>query len=329
MAVNARTFQILYIIHTRDLVDQSTAYDDFASFIAERRKSAPDTYSRAYISPSALVPLLDRMLVGQLITHDLISREYSLTPRGSQMADLLDFEDACTNYFIDNYKKLICLAVIRQRQQLGLGPISSRDAAAIANISRDSARRGMIALAADAFAIESRSDSTPEYSLPTPETSPATLTPPVTPEEDGAVNTPADSNLDIINAVLSEIDESNGIPMDFEDDEDPLISLNKILQGDDDDDDQPRFNLPTPTIEDEDPVTDVEEPLMTEEEPVVEESIYVWGNVDKAVQDDMVSQAKALGMTLENYIYLVVWNHQKKMREALFGELEEEDYLDD
>ena len=156
MAVNARTFQILYIVRQRAVADQTTSSGEISEFIADRRKSAPESYGKAYIAPSALTQMLQRMTtVEHLLTVD--DGVYEFTPQGSQMADLLVDVDACSDLFIDSYKEAVCLAVLQQRQRLGQPPANPREVAAIANISLDSARRGLTALAEHDKIVEDRS----------------------------------------------------------------------------------------------------------------------------------------------------------------------------
>jgi len=163
MATNARTFEILYIVRKRALLDSPTKFDDIMSFIANRRKTAPDIYGKAYIAPSALVPLLQRMTTGENLLTLTEDGEYEFTARGSQMADLLDGLDACSIHFMDGYKSKVCLAVLQQRIRLGQGPATPREVAAISNISLDSARRGLGVLVEVGEATEDRTARTPFY----------------------------------------------------------------------------------------------------------------------------------------------------------------------
>ena len=88
MAINARTFQILYIIRERAVADLATTAKHVSAFIMARRKDAPAIYSRSYIAPGAVQQILNRMTTGEgLLT--LEDNEYLFTAKGSLMADLL------------------------------------------------------------------------------------------------------------------------------------------------------------------------------------------------------------------------------------------------
>lgn len=163
MSVSARTFQLLYIIRQRALLDQRTVVSDFSDFIADRRKTAPALYGQAYISPSAILDLLHRMTVGGLLTND--DGEYQLEHLGSQMADLLDGIDACTTGFIENYKEMVVKAALEQRARLGQGPATQQNLANATNISLDSTRRGLEALVNAGTVIEHSTGRACTYTL--------------------------------------------------------------------------------------------------------------------------------------------------------------------
>ena len=94
-----------------------------------------------------MVSIIHRMTTKDCLLTLTPNDEYEFTPRGSQMADLLTDLDACSVQFIENYKELVCMAVLQQRQRLGYVAATPHEVANIANISFDSARRGMDALA--------------------------------------------------------------------------------------------------------------------------------------------------------------------------------------
>ena len=165
MSVSARTFQLLYIVRQRALKDLHTTLPDFSAFIAERRAEAPQTYDRAYISPSSLQEILDRMCspMENLLAHS--QGQFSLDFMGSQMADLLDGIDGCSSIFIDGYKEQVVKAVLEQRLRLGMPPANQRDIAATANISLDSARRGLQTLVDSGVITESTKGRNQTYAL--------------------------------------------------------------------------------------------------------------------------------------------------------------------
>jgi len=337
MSVSARTFQLLYIIRQRALDDQPTKLGDFSDFIAARRKDAPDIYYRAYIAPSALVPLLQRMTTEErVLTLDLSTREYEFTPMGSQMADLLVNLDACSSHFIDNYKEEICLAVLQQRQRLGQGAVSPREVSSISNISLDSARRGLEALAAEGKIVEDRSSRTPVYSLPAPpvvevedDVEPEELPvakPPVSEEE---IEKAARKGLDIA-AALAEIDEDDptwacgvGPTPKVEDDEDILpLPLGKILQDDgpDVEENSPHFTQdpfkftppPPPTAEELEEDDDMDPQWEAEENP------YNWNSVPAETREGLILRAKSAGVSLTDFFDILNALHEEKVRAALF-----------
>jgi hypothetical protein len=327
MAVNARTFQILYIIRQRALNDLGTTMDNIGEFLANRRKDAPDIYHRAYIAPSALVPLLDRMTTGEgLLNVDPTTREYTLTPMASQMADLLDGTDACAASFIDFYKEALCLAVLKQRQRLGQPPANPREVAAIANISLDSARRGLSTLAEHDKIVEDRDQRTPTYAMPEP----IVLNKGVDPE--AATCIPQGRQDDSLADLLAGIDEddnewatsgptSPAAAANIEPED--LLSLGKILG---DDEDVPAdFSRPTtgsqPSPFDFFPprVEVIRRLVEDDEDDNVAADPYDWNSVPPATKEAFTTQAKAAGMSLGEFIRKLVQFHEEQIREALFG----------
>ena len=156
MAVNARTFQVLSIIRERALADLTTTQEDISEFIANHRKISPVNYNRAYISPSALASILDRMAGPDDLLSQGTKNEFWMSPMGSQMADLLVDIDGCSNLFIDNYKKMVCYAALQQRSRLGQGAATPNDIADATGLSGDSVRRGLSDLVVDHLVEEDR-----------------------------------------------------------------------------------------------------------------------------------------------------------------------------
>ena len=368
MAVNARTFQILYIVRARASEDKPTRLDDFAEFIADRRKSAPDIYSRAYIAPSAMVPILQRMTTGDnLLTLDPVSHSYEFTPRGSQMADLLIDLDACSEQFIDNYKEKVCQAVLQQRQRLGQGAATAREVAAIANISLDSARRGLESLGDQGLA-EYTGDRTLVYSLPkVPEVvkvdkevariidsieagarldaaldniieddddnedeAPLSLPDLIVRQKAKAAKAADDVRLAGIEAAARLIAETEDDPdydpiraalAEIDENETAIFGLgknHKILKPlqdeappiNDDDDGLPlSFDAVLPTEDEEEEVC----------EKNVESGPYAWESVSEKIREGLIIQAKAAGLTLDNFFDLLGYTNQQRIREALFA----------
>jgi len=342
MAINARTFQVLYIIRERAVADHETKAEHISAFIMARRKDAPGSYSRAYIAPGALDQILQRMTTGEgLLT--LEDGEYLFTPKGSQMADLLDGLDACSDKFIDNYKELVSLAVLQQRLRLGQGPANPREVAAISNISLDSARRGLSDLVEAGTVVEDRSSRTPTYAACGIE---------VDDEPDqcegcgGATDDLNDESLceecseslldeslpdkgspaprDILVAdALADIDDdddgwatSGKAPPALPDEDDLLpLHLGQILQDDEKEPDDPfGFTINTlPEVEDE--PTEAEEP---EGEKVP--GPYDWESVTEAVRVSHIARARACGMTLSGYFGALNQEHERKLRIALFND---------
>jgi len=341
MAINARTFEILYIVRQRAMLDLPTKLEDFSEFIAARRKDAPDIYYRAYIAPSALVPLLHRMTTGEgLLTFGGHSQdcEYEFTPRGSQMADLLVDLDACTTRFLENYKEEICLAVLQQRQRLGQGPVNPREVAAIANISLDSARRGLEALASgNRGVVEDRSERTPTYAI-------EAATPVEEDEDEGGVTEadieaaariPLDENEDPIRAALRDLENEDdawataGPPPPAADEDEELelpLALGQILADDGPDEEPPPkwsgdpFAFAPQGVEYEEHEEDRAEEALRQLDKMPEDD-YCWENVPAETREGIIIRAKAAGMPLNKFLFLLNQLHEAQVRAALFGEM--------
>jgi hypothetical protein len=343
MAINARTFQILYIIRERAVADLATTAKHVSAFIMGRRKDAPGIYGRAYIAPGAVQQILNRMTTGEgLLT--LEDDEYLFTAKGSLMADLLAELDACSDRFIDNYKELVSLAVLQQRQRLAQGAANPREVATIANISLDSARRGLSDLADKGTVIEDRTHRTPTYKLPVVVVPVGPSDPAVVAAAFGAPNvsgigkgTDAFSDpsgidkADPVADALAGIDDDDegwattgDAPPDQPDDEDLLpLALGKILQ--DDKDDAPKVAFST----DPDAAKAARQASTSEgfreqygtEQPEVEKVTdpYDWNSVTVEVQASHIASARACGMTLSGYFGALNHRHEEKIRLALFN----------
>jgi hypothetical protein len=359
MAVNARTFQILYIVRQRALTDLPTTMDDILSFIACRRRDAPDIYHRAYIAPSALVPLLHRMTTGEgLLMVEPTTSEYQLSTRGSQMADLLDGTDACGNSFLEFYKEEVCLAVLKQRQRLNQPPANPREIAALANISLDSARRGLTALVENLQIVEDRTMRTPTYMRPdfrasAPPVAPVDPPPDfVTDGQDGDVTTPGGLELRVVTE--ADIEKAARIPLDDE------VDISDVLADIDEDDDEWATAGPPPkelvdpedllslplgrilgeedveeTVEKTEPSSDpfdftppkVEadsEPEEADEDDdgaieADEYGPYDWTGVTLDNRDQLVAQAQACGLSLNHFLEILNRQHKDKVQRALLN----------
>lgn len=354
MAINARTFQLLYIIRQRALDDDETRLGDISTFINDRRSCAPSLYEKAYIAPSAIRDMVQRMTtVEGLLT--LSDEGYlELTVKGSQMADLLSQIDACSSLFLDNYKEQVCLAALQQCQRLGTAPVTPREVAALANISLDSARRGLATAHERGDIIEDRSDRTPVYSLPTPTNTninpvsgdgpgiPRDGTDFITDGEDGittpgGLDNPAEEGegfVDPVNPVAAALaginDDDDLLPGETElqprepvDDED-ILFLGRILQDDDEVDDD--------EIDDDEGNVIDEDRLMARlsmagalpadaspeaDEPVPVEMFHEWANVPLNVQNIYMSMARASGMSLQVFLRRLLDRLQQDVRESL------------
>ena len=340
MAINARTFQILYIIRERAVADLATTAKHVSAFIMARRKDAPAIYSRSYIAPGAVQQILNRMTTGEgLLT--LEDNEYLFTAKGSLMADLLAELDACSDRFIDNYKELVSLAVLQQRQRLAQGAANPREVATIANISLDSARRGLSDLAAKDTVIEDRTHRTPTYKLPVVAVPVGPSDPAVVAANAAAFGAPNVSGIgkgtdafsdpsgiakaDPIADALAGIDEDEGwaatgdAPPDQPDDEDLLpLALGKILQDDKADAPMAAFTTDPDALG-----LSVPEPTFASVEPEVEKVTdpYDWDSVTTEVRASHIASARACGMTLSGYFGALNHRHEEKIRLALFNHL--------
>ena len=228
MTVNARTFQILYIVRARALMNQMTALEDFTNFIASERKTAPGIYRRAYIAPSAMVPLLHRMTTKDNLLTLSNYEEYEFTPQGSQIADLLTGIDGCSSWFIDNYKEIVCQAMLQQRQRLGLGATHAREIAAVANISLDSARRGLSKLVEKGIVEEITSASgTREYII----VDVPTASKVETKDDVVAIGADVESQEAVVDSkLLADVEAAACIPLNDDDSEyDPVREIREAL----------------------------------------------------------------------------------------------------
>lgn len=335
MSVSARTFQLLYIARQRALKDLPTTLSDFSAFIAERRAEAPQTYDRAYISPSSIQDILDRMCspMENLLTHDHANSRFEFEFRGSQMADLMDGIDGCSSAFIDGYKEHVVQAVLEQRARLGQPRANQREIAASANISLDSARRGLQILMENRVVVEYATGRVQTYALVAPPavTAPAAVVA-TTASQDILVDLAGISDdpakVTVIPETLVGLNEDDLLP------ESP-VPLGAVLQ-DGGPDVEVRAELKlvadpdvwTPVLVDganppadagDDEVTraQVEVELKglfegeakksvfeeeAEEEPGAPFRRYSWKDVNDFVQADIIVQAKACDMSLSEYL---------------------------
>jgi hypothetical protein len=332
MAVNARTFQVLYVIRQRALADLDTTRTDIGEFIAGRRESAPESYDKAYIAPSALQLILQRMTTtdGLLMLEGKLA--YGFTPKGSQMADLMQHLDGCSTWFIDNYKEAVSHAVLKQRSRLGQGRITPREVASIANISLDSARRGLAACFNEGNASEDRGERTPTYALID-----VAKADPESPEEIDKTYLAGDDEPPepgSIASALADIDESDDWPIEGdqipEADPDSLVlKLGTILQDDgpDDEVEELRSRLTNlgvdvgeetvgPQDEDPGPFKFNLDPdgMMVDQEA----DPYDWNSVPPSITNGFVLRAMAAGVTLAQFLDILNLTHERKIREALF-----------
>jgi len=363
MAVNARTYQILYIVRQRAQNDKKTTFDDFANFIAERRLSAPGAYSRAYINPGNMASNVHRMTTGDgLLTIDTVYRTYQLTALGSQMADLLVDIDACSDHFIENYKMLVCGGVLQQRRRLGwMGGVCTREVAANANISLDSARRGLTDLEESARSTGDKvhltfQDRNYYYSLLKPAPVPEVDDAPIAVDEDPVKGTPVidddgsdpaalaegnvvaaeDDEEDPIKAALAEINEDDSVPIlphtRWQPD-DPDLSLEGIIDDDIIDDFDGKGDEADPGDSKRECGADNCADCLGDEscncgdcdeddhDDCGAPSDYRWESVSPEVREGLIIQAKAAGVTLDDFFNILGCVHQQKIREALFADV--------
>lgn len=325
MSVSARTFQLLYIVRQRALEDKGTRLEDFSEFIAERRKAIPDLYTNAYISPSALLDLLDRMSTTErLLVHEATG-EYTFTPAGSQMADLLSEIDACSYHFIDNYKEKVVLAALKQRHRLGQGAATQREVASVTNISLDSARRGLAALIDQDLVQEEKDGRSAVYSLKNP---PASTTATVVidlSEDDTPDPEPKDPELA---AALAQTDDGTP-PRPVGD-----TYVRDALAGFDDSDEVLPVRGPEPDPEDM-PLSVGN--ILGDEQPDIDEAFKEptdcgrekddWHDVPKDIRQGHKVLAEAAGVSLTDYLRILLEKHKDRVKTALFeGYDEDEDF---
>lgn len=311
MAINARTFQLLYIIRQRALVeDEKTTLDDMGEFIADRRDNAPNLYDKAYIAPSAMDQMVKRMAVGEgLVTRDTHGN-IELTVKGSRMADLITDIDACSTYFLDNYKEAVCMAVLRQRERLGQGPVSPRECAVIANISLDSARRGLAAATERGDAEEMREGRATTYSVKSGAPVPRTPVSPDTPAlSDNEVE---DDKSSSVREALADIDEEDFVPgLDLSDED--VDTLADLLSKEDEEDDEGEA-LTDPAAAAYEALADHIKTEVTKHA----DADASWDNVPDEVRVKLFHQATACGMTLAQFLSEISEANRRAMVAALF-----------
>jgi len=314
MSVSARTFQLLYIVRQRALKDLPTTVHDFSAFISERRAEAPLAYDRAYIAPSAIQDILDRMCspMENLLVHN--NGQFEFEFMGSQMADLLDDIDACSSAFIDGYKEQVVKAVLEQRARLNQPRANQRDIAACANISLDSARRGLQTLMDAGLVIEYATGRTQTYELAKP---PAVVVQaPVQPTSirdalAGISDDPAKPV--IIPEALRSLNEEDLLPGQPDD---APVPLGTVLQ-----DGGPDVDIPMAKDDSDEasPVAEGQEDLhdLEDEIPPQTSRRYDWQRVPDFIQADLIVQAKACDMSLADYLNYLVQTASLRFRKSL------------
>jgi len=322
MSVSARTFQLLYIVRQRALLDKPTSSDDFAEFVHTRRKSAPALYSQAYISPSAIEDSLQRMTTEGLVIQ--VDGVYNLTPMGSQMADILDGIDACTDKFLLDYKEEVTRGVLKQQARLGGKALNVREIAGIANISLDSARRGLVDLYAKGEIVEIASGRSNVYTLATPPMEPVVQAP-QTDDDDG------------VRAALRTLAEDEDVPISKAPEED-TVPLGAVLQ-DEGPDHEPEDAPPQaeeappqtghwqarwvvgeppkagPTVSFASWAPDQEAPDQEAPEPAKDPE-DLWGAVPPRIRQKYLDAAKVTGLGLNEFLNLLIENARVRMRQA-------------
>lgn len=343
MAINARTFQLLYITRQRALKDLPTKVKDMSTFINKRRKANPSMYEKAYLAPASIRDMVQRMTTGEGLLTIADEGNLELTVRGSQMADLLSEIDACSTFFHADWKKHICKAVLKQRFRLGQGPITPREAAVIANISLDSARRGLAAVAQEGEAVEDRAGRTPLYELlfgeetggepgvlPTPVAEAAKefqnpcLEIPLGPMSMNELPHPEDEAYDPVRDALSSINEDEDILPGETDlqpqlpDEMEKLPLGLILGDDKEDDEDTRLLDETRLrtrlfMSDALPEDNTEGTEEDEASPVNKG----WDSVSHKVKAALLEQASACGMTPDEFFRTLAEANARRMSVAL------------
>lgn len=289
--VNARTYEVLYIIRQLARADKDATVTAISGFIAERRHAAPDTYANAYISPGNLTESLQRLVQEGVLT---LGPAFAMTPKGSQMADVLDDVDACTTTFLEGYKGIIVEAALKQRVRLNLPPASQQDLAQATGLSVDSVRRGLSEL--EGTVITTAMGRTQTYTLANP---PAVPVPSSTlPAAD----------------ILGDFDDSPLVPDSAPDpvaepDADETVDIARLLEGVDE---APAAPTPDPT-----PATPTPDPTPAAPTP---DGPFDWNAVPVDLREAFVQKAKATRMTLTQFLAHLDETLTAQLRATLFGD---------
>lgn len=280
--VNARTYQVLYIIRQLARADKDATATAISGFIAERRHAAPDTYANAYIPPGNLSESLQRLAQEGVLTR---GPAFQMTPKGSQMADVLDDVDACTTTFIEGYKGLIVEAALKQRVRVGLPPATQQDLAQATGLSVDSVRRGLSEL--EGKVITTATGRVQTYTLSSPPAAQAATS----------------------DDPLAGFDDSPLVPTPdpevSHDPEDPesTVDIAKLLEG----------------IDDSPPTAPVPEPCDPDEEDAPGDESPGWDDVPRWVRDGFAAKAQAAGLSLTEFLIQLDRRMTAQIQIALFG----------
>lgn len=291
--VNARTYQVLYVIRQLARADKDATVAAIGDFIADRRKAAPDTYSNAYISPGNLVEMCQRLTQEGLLTP---GPAFELTPQGSLMADVINDVDACTSTFIEGYKGIVVEEALRQRARVGLGPATQQDLAQATGFSVDSVRRGISELGV--AVVTTSSGRVQNYVLASP--------PPVQPADGGLLDDFDDAPIPVVSDPPS-VDPTGDVqtpvvPQAPEPSQD--VDLGKLLESVDEPDLPP---APVPL------------PMTTAVPSDTTATTDIWDSVPEELREALILKAQALRMSFLDYLTAIEQDHTTKMRVALFG----------
>jgi hypothetical protein len=120
-AVNGRTFQVLHAVRNLARTSTPATVQNIGDLFRAKKAQDKGTYATAYLSPSTISDILNRLChkdyglldfrdAGKPLSNtpwDPPSKKYHLTPKGSLVADSLDLltVDTCSTDFLLQYKK--------------------------------------------------------------------------------------------------------------------------------------------------------------------------------------------------------------------------------
>lgn len=306
MPVSARTYQIIHSLRVLAQQDKPTTSEALNTLWREKKKQDRVAYDQTYIAPSAQDDLLHRLV----LEDGLLSRDgsgYHLTPKGSNLADMIDRlgVDTCTFQFLNDFKAQMTMAALLSSLTNSL---TVKEASDRTLLSQDSARRGLndlllwgkVTLDKGLYTLVPLPKADP---VPVPTTATIVASPiPVAPDPVAAVA-----------AVLDGIDESPMSPIWPPDRAEPFGDEGVGVEPEDhrpcDGDDYDtcmgcpdQGHCPDEGIDEDD---DDGDDTDWHDEEVLDSLHETWLTVDPMVQARFFARATTMGITLADYMAIL------------------------